>query len=647
MLKLIWVLILWAPLAGAQLAQIPDRLMSIPALPAVNVLSKSPNSDMELPHAIQKYSENQIQELADLLNQQFKNSLTPMGSPPPSCSSKEFESYILALQVSGQFDDGVKAVLGCKDQISGPRSLLLAALMESSRYNYATADDFFNQATAPKWKTSPDYIEGLIQRASYSLYGHHEDLVEAILALIPNSTVNEQMLWKALLQRVGEIDAGEIQKEQVNQFLKSQIAKCSGSLKGLLISLQIRIATRDHRYSEALELLLNKASQIENPLYWYYIAYTTLYYGLDQNFSWSRKVYDAYNSYSNQWMNFPTENNTYNYTQLYNSVCEDQLLSKVEGAEFWQIKDGLRTGAVSAREGLKKMDGLKSRWAQKADFLSTYAGLAALQGNHLEALEMYWQAHKLCPYFNRSHWGMVLEKRFLQYSRRPDYLQLNLRIDRELQGRPIPSAISSYIVNWDSLTADVQTRVAYGSRVWLPFMETLQHYGNHSYIKYAFDLLSDSPSLSELQDLRIGGANYPHDNRLWDDVRGVGGSMVVADLGEVFQAVQGDYNLLGHEMAHQFQFLLEEINLPGAKCIESQYQEAKLKKNFPDAYSSQNKEEHFAQGVTYYLVPEDSPSRFGLNQGWISRNNPSQMEFIKSIDESKGDLAKIICKVKL
>ena len=54
-------------------------------------------------------------------------------------------------------------------------------------------------------------------------------------------------------------------------------------------------------------------------------------------------------------------------------------------------------------------------------------------------------------------------------------------------------------------------------------------------------------------------------------------------------------------------------------------------------------EEHFAQGVTYYLVPADSPSRFGLNQSWVKRNNSAQFDFIRSIDEARGDFSKIYC----
>jgi hypothetical protein len=177
----------------------------------------------------------------------------------------------------------------------------------------------------------------------------------------------------------------------------------------------------------------------------------------------------------------------------------------------------------------------------------------------------------------------------------------------------------------------------------LPSITSLYDNQFRTYIKYAFDLLSDSPGMSEIAEQRIGGKNYPNDNRLWDDVRGVGGETVVADLAEVFQTVQGDYNLLGHEMTHQFQALLEKVDPAGLSCVEKLYEKDKLNKNFPDGYSAYNKEEHFAQGVTYWLIPSDAPARFGLNHSWLEQNDPEQLSFINSINSSGGDLSKITC----
>ncbi len=636
-------------LSWGQVSLLPEPLLNIPELPG-SIENKIPHrhhkkiNQVPLPDdTAVNYTEKNVSDLALILNSQFKKALAPLDLQAPACGDDELDSYILALQVAGNFSECARIAATCQGQTKTPRPFMLAGLCEASRFQYTQADYFFNFASDLSWNKSSDYMEALFHRASYSLLGHHEDKVDGILARIPNSTPEQQKMWKALLKRVGEIDTGDVKRDQIDQFLAVQIQTASESFKGLLISLQIRIAMRDFRYADSLKLLFTKSSEIKNPLHWYYLAYNTLYHGLDQNFAWSRKIYDVYNRYANPWMSFPLESNTYNYSEIYGSVCKNVLVQQSEGAEFNQIKSDLRTGLVTIPDALKRLDALAPNFNKKADYLTTYAGLVGLQGRQRDAFQIYWEAHKLCPYYNRANWGLAVQKRFAQYASRPDFAQLEAKIARELVGRVVPEAISSYIVNWNSLNSEVQRRVTFGSRIWLPYMESLKENQLYSYIKYAYDLLSDSPQLSDLKNMRIGGKNYPHDNRLWDDVRGVGGSMVVADLSEVFNAVQGDYNLLGHEVAHQFQYLMEMIYPTGLQCIVSQYTKAKAEKNFPDSYSSQNKEEHFAQGVTYYMVPTDSPARFGLNQTWVERNNLKQFNFVQSIDTARGDFSKINC----
>lgn len=641
-MKLLLCLFFFSTVTHAQMALLPEPLKAIPELPT----KKSSIFDQfSFKLETLNYSEDQINKLAIELDNQFKKALLPLQQQTPACNqSPQIENYLIALQTSGQLDLCSQVAKSCENKTSSPKPFLVAALCESARYAYNRADYFFELATNPVWKNSADYQEAIFQRASYSLFGHHETLVDGILSLMPNTNAQNRKFWKAILQRTGEMDLGDLTKKQVDQFLKDQINSATGSFKGLLLSLQIRIATRDSRHKDAIDLMLTKSAEIKNPLFWYYVAYNGLYYGLDQKFAWSRKIYNVYNQYANPWMNFPLENNTYNYTQIYGSVCRNQLIQASSGENFNQIKRALRSGEITVQAALSALDQLKGQYSGKADYLAAYAGLLALQGRHADALNLYWEAHNLCPYYNRAHWGLTVAKRFFQYSNRPDYNQLKSRIDREMQGRVIPQAISTYIVNWNSLNADVQKHVAYGARTWLPYMQTLEQNQMHSYIKYAFDLLSESPNLERLKDVRIGGGNYPHDNRLWDDVRGVGGGSVVADLAEVYHTVHGDYNLLGHEVAHQFHYLLKLIQPNLAQCIVDQYDRAKAIGNFPDAYSSQNKEEHFAQGVTYFTVPVDSPARFGLNQNWVKRNNPAQFNFIDSIDLARGDFNKISCQ---
>jgi hypothetical protein len=625
-------------IAQAQLALAPEKMRPLPSINLNQFVFEQHILSVPEKNPI---TEDQVLKLSQILSSQFKSTLAILQKPVPGCTSSDLQDYLLALQTAGRFDECSQIALSCEKQSQNSAVFLTAALCESTRYRYSQADHFFTLATQDSFQSLASYPEAVLQRASYSLFGIHETDVDAILAKMPAGSAN---LWKGVLQRIGEIDATPLTKAAIDRFLASQIQIASGSFKGLLLSMQIQIAGNDYRHADAMSEMISNANQMQNPLLWYISAANLFYYGLDQNFAWSRSLYDAFNSFANPWMWFPVEANTYNYTDIYSSVCAKNLIQENEGPEFYQLKKDLREGTITVVEALSKLDSYKTKWGSRADYLTTYGGLLSVLGRHTEAFDYYWQAHKACAYFNRANWGLTLEKRFFKYAARPDFDVLNAKVDLELNGRTVPNEISTYILNWSSLNADVQKRITFGSRIWLPYMATLQKNDFHTYIKYAFDLLSESPGLSNVHDLRIGGVGYPNDNRLWDDVRGIGGDTVVADLAEVFNGVQGDYNLLGHEMSHQFQFLMEKIYPSGVQCIIDLYAQDQNTANFPDSYASQNKEEFFAQGVTYYLVPTDSPARFGLNRNWVVNHDPALYHFISSIEQAHGDLSQISCR---
>jgi hypothetical protein len=133
---------------------------------------------------------------------------------------------------------------------------------------------------------------------------------------------------------------------------------------------------------------------------------------------------------------------------------------------------------------------------------------------------------------------------------------------------------------------------------------------------------------------------------LWDDVRGLGGGTVIADHDETFESVQGDYNLLGHEMTHQFHFYLQQYQPLLSKCVDKLFSQAKRKDTFPDRYAATNVMEYFAQAVTYYLIPADSPARYGTNSSWYPKHDPDMYKFIQSIESSNGDFKSIICPLE-
>lgn len=581
--------------------------------------------------------------IASELKRQLEAALVPLSSPAPECSSPTVGAYTLALRVAGRFDDCVSYAKSCAANLPSPKALWNAAACAETLGNFSSAEDLFQTATSAKFNSSPDYAEAVFLYASYALR-HGQNDVKIILSR--NWSGPDLDLWNALEKRIGHMDINPYTKPQVDAFLETQIA-ASGSpeFQGLLKLARLQVISLEYKYAEALNRLVADMASFPDPL-WYQKAYRTVYRAFDTNFAEARKVYDAYDPYANWSWSLPTEDNTYNYTELYASVCRASLLQGNDLGEFAAFKEKLRKGELSPQQALAPIENFVKRFLDKADVLTTYGGILALLDRHSDAIANYWKAHRACRYYNRANWGLELEQRNIFYTHMPDYAENASRVGRELKGRQIPSEISSYIVNWNSLSPMAQERVEYGARIWLPYMKPLNDNQYRTYIKFAFDLLSESPGMATIHDQRIGGEGYPNDNRLWDDVRGVGGETVVADLGELFESVQGEYNLLGHEITHQFQNLLELKSPTAIACVVNLYAAAKSRGVFSDPYASQNKEEYFAQGVTYFLVPADSPARFGLNQTWLTSGDPDLLNFVQSIESASGDLDKIGCSPK-
>ncbi|MFN8791868.1 MAG: anthrax toxin lethal factor-related metalloendopeptidase, partial [Bdellovibrionales bacterium] len=585
------------------------------------------------------------QRLAQALETQFQNTLRILESPEPTCASPTLPDFLLALLTRGELDrcSALAARCGGPAQAASPRVALFGALCESTRFQFAEARLHFERATAPQWPASPELEEAVYQYASFALYGIFESQVDRILSRIPAWDPAQRKLWAGLIKRAGQADLGDLTKAQIDAFTTEKIAQTQGSFQALLKSLRLGAAANDFNYTLALRLLRDDGPELQNPLLWYDLAYDVLYAGLDREFAKARAIYEVTARYSTPWSKLPVENNTYTYTELSTRVCRAQLLQGPERTQFESLKARLREGQVSLKDARVLVDEWRARHPEKVDVLVTWAGLAALEGQHEPAFQTYFQAHKLCPFFHRANWGLVLEKRRLRYRQMPEFAANERRVVETLRNYPIPADAGRYLVNWTALPHEVRERVAFGSRIFLRYLRNLRDENFRGYIKYAWDLLSESPRLSHLRDVRIGGANYPHDNRLWDDVRGAGGPDLVADLVEVFNAVHGDYNLLGHEMAHQIQFLMERQSPKSFECLVALWEKAKRENNFPDAYSSYNKEEHFAQGVTYSLIPSDSPKRYGLNRSWLERYNPQQLRFIDSLENAKADWSQVRC----
>jgi len=644
---ILFALLFSAPLARADISLLPEISRSVPDPHDIESWKAPVNLVQDALSFLDVFKgkkRQSVEVLANELKRQFEYFRGI--AKPNSCNEASASDYVLSLRIAGKHTECANYARECAATLSSPAMLVTGALCDADRYKFSSATQLFEESTHPRFSKSSDYRQAVLEFAMFEMYGLGPEKVNEILSLEPTWNEDQRAKWKSVLQRSGDQDTGKFTKKEVDDFLESQINVQTKSFKQLLLSLKIGIQARDDHLREAFDTLQAHASELHDPLQWYYNAYLIVYKGFGPDFTLARILYDTYDLYSNPWTKFPFEHNTYNYTEIYEKACASTLLQGVELSRFQQIKAKLRNGELDLDAAFSQIQELMQKHPDKADLLVAYAGILSLNGKHEEAFSHYWKAHRACRYFNRANWGLVLEKRFFMYSAMPEYAANERHVKQVVKGMRVPEVVKQYYLNWNSLNESLKERVIYAARIWTPYYATLYYAtlasgDNRSYIKFAFDLLSESPGREGIANERIGGENYPNDNRLWDDVRGVGGKYVVADANEVSNAVHGDYNLLTHEIAHQFHRFLEEAKHRGAACIENHYARTKKTGKFPNAYAAMNSSEHFAEGVTYASVSREAPPRYGTNRSWLEKNDPVQLEFIKKIEA--GNLEQIYC----
>lgn len=565
----------------------------------------------------------------------------------PSCEGESSYLYTLSLTIKGQYQKCYQQVETCIRSGRG-RGLPIATLVQAARCAkvenqlikaYQLLDAGFRSEDFRGESASALTLE----MALYAQFSMFADRTDAIIAAHPAWSAAERNLAKSLIELVGATTPVMNTKDEVIKHLNSEIEKSSpGFYNRLLKMYRLQIMYNEHRYEDARQHLIADVKTLINPLDWWDIAFYSQYALSDGlTFNKALQIYKAYYPYANMRSRLPIEQNVFNYTQIKNQVCKDNMLSTEDEEKLNADLDRWKNGQLSLADLLKKLKATGAEQSKKSNLLSTYAGLLVINEELGRAQEFYWMAHQACPYNNRSHWGLRLIERKKRYAVYPDF-QSNISKMKDVVSKVVfPQETGAYFLNWNSLPEASRERIKYGSRILAPFIAELFNTNVYrTYIKMPFELLSRSPGYAEIKDVRI---TYPHDHRLWDDVRGLGGNIVIADHDETFESVQGDYNLLGHEMVHQLHFHMKSLYPGLANCIERLYAQAKRKDTFPDRYAATNSMEYFAQAVTYYLIPPDSPARFGTNQSWYPKHDPDMYKFILALEAANGTLTSIKC----
>ncbi len=607
-------------------------------------MAKSARESLDVPATTAPAGE----PLAAVLSSQFAR--LGQTRPPLSCLGTSGQRYILALSVRGQYQECLAYAERCarRSEAMAMRTLVQGARCAVALQQHRRALDLFRQgATLRAFRRADDASFLLMEYATFTEFGIYPRLTNAVVELHPRWRRRERGLALAAVRLLKRGDVTAEEKLQARQFIEEQLVRARGAYADWLKVARLSIAHDEGEIPRAVQLLREDAPTLVNPLDWWVLGYRTLYRAaLNANFAAATALYQAFlpHAHSRSWL--PTEQNVLTYAQIRQSACPATLLQGEGLGDFQAVLARWREGSLGIDELRADLRARLALAPTAADLLTAQGDLLSLGGDPAGARAHYWRAHQACPQYNRAHWGLELLNRDERYAGYPEYARNEARLREVVARTQLPAEAAQYFVNWPGLPEAARARVTYGTRLWAPYIRELHAHGLKTYIKLPFEILSDAPGMHGLRDARIGPPTMPsyrNDNRLWDDVRGAGGATVVADLHEIQQAVHGGYNLLTHEIAHQFHHHLQNARPDLYQCLERLYAAARGRNRFPDAYAASNVKEYFAQGATYHMVPADSPARYGLNASWLPANDPDLHRFLQSVEASQGDLSRVEC----
>lgn len=558
------------------------------------------------------------------------------------CDDEGFADYLEALASRGQFENCFELVNRCQQRSLTYDVSIGAARCAVAIYKWPEALRYYELASRTARSTSV-YTPFMFSFGSFLLVSPYAEQMKTKLQEVSNAPDDQIDLL------IGAVKFAQLQVAPAGgvdvawTFIEKGVNSFNSKTHLFFAAVKAQALYGAYRYEEARQVIQsNLKSWTQSDQLWP-LGYSALYANKYDLFKLSEIVYKAYVPYAHKRSSLPIESNNYNYTELYRDVCKTHLLQGADLNEYRRQIQQWQRAQISTSDLWNFVQQKIKNGLPTADLLATAGSLSLMRGEREIAQSYFWRSHQACPNYNRAHWGLQTIRKMNRNRSYTDYDDLESNFLKAIQNIDYGQNTAQYVLNYSILSEDEQNKLKYGARIWGPYFDLLKSQNRSVYIKSAFELLSETPSLETLRDARIGGENYPNDNRLWDDVRGVGGATVVADYGELSQIAQGAYNTIGHEVAHQFHYALIDNQSSLTDCIQNLYTKAKERNLFADGYAALNQYEYFAQAVTYYLVPESSPQRFGLNRRWSLQNDPKMHELVERIQKASGQIDQIAC----
>ena len=245
-------------------------------------------------------------------------------------------------------------------------------------------------------------------------------------------------------------------------------------------------------------------------------------------------------------------------------------------------------------------------------------------GRHLEALQAYLQIVRAYPDLGLAHYGVTVAQRAIRDGR-----TAAVQRERErFRARPVPEApeiIGRFVLGFKEADDDVRKVVLEAMLPLLRYIPALVQR------RATFEILPFDKPLWALAGSRGLRGTRTFDHRLWDDVKGQGGTHGVAGEESVRDVSAGRYNTLAHEFMHQVH---SSMSNDERNEVARMYAIAKRDKLTLDYYAASNPGEYVAQAYEAFvseskLVGQKQTS--GNTRARLKRLDPEMFAFLERI----------------
>lgn len=468
-----------------------------------------------------------------------------------------------------------------KDPENTKANLLLANLYKRN-YQFKKALDILEKIK----ENSNEYKKALIEKMDISTYIKDEDYSNKILEISKN--INDETISN-LLKGIYYYSPLKLNAKEGEQYFIKVLEKDPNQVNALYFMGSISFEKNDRKKAKEY---LNKAIQND-------FSFSQAHGLLGFIEFIDLKIEDAIKSSKNSLSVNPLDIRA--ITSLGNGMT-NKLYKDIElnnpnlqsNNDFFETSKKainlLNTGNI--RDSINLMEALEKKYPKN---IHTYIHLGSFYINlsdYEKSIFYFKKALTISPEYGLAYCGLSNSLRFSIRNQEVKNKKLDLdvfdysKIDME--------SFKKVFINFKDMPERYQKIMLYSIYPLKDYLGILAKNKATHYIIPFYEKSTDYKQGQYLKDQRT------FDLRLWDDVRGRGGSDSATGMEDLMLSVYLDFNTLTHEFAHQVHMYAFETSY--VDSIKKLYDNAKKKDIFLDYYAGSNEYEYFAQGLEAYIA---------------------------------------------